>query len=74
MKEWFKKRQKLSNENFVEEIRNKLTRQLYTNFLRMGVLTYSDLLQTVAPFIEKEDTVMRNAIPARQRLSATLGF
>jgi hypothetical protein len=40
----------------------------------MGVSAYNDLLKMVAPFIEKEDTVMRNAIPASQSLSATLRF
>jgi hypothetical protein len=33
------------------------------NFLRMGVSTYNDLLQTVTPFTEKEDTAIINAIP-----------
>jgi hypothetical protein len=40
----------------------------------MGVSTYNDLLQMVAPFIEREDTAMRNSIPVSQRLSATLHF
>jgi hypothetical protein len=33
-----------------------------------------DLLQMVAAFTEREDTVMRNSIPASQRLPATLRF
>jgi hypothetical protein len=32
------------------------------------------LLQKFVPFIEREYTVMRNSIPASQRLSATLRF
>jgi hypothetical protein len=44
------------------------------NFLRMGVSAYNDLLQIVTPFIEKEDTAIRNAIPTSQRLSAAVRF
>jgi hypothetical protein len=33
----------------------------------MGVSVHHDLLQMVAPFIEREDTVMKNSIPASQR-------
>jgi hypothetical protein len=40
----------------------------------MGVSTNNGLLQMVARFIEREGRVMRNSIPASQRLSATLRF
>jgi hypothetical protein len=40
----------------------------------MGVSNYYDVLQIVVPFIEKEDTAMRNAIPTSQRLSAAVRF
>jgi hypothetical protein len=40
----------------------------------MNVSTDDDLLQMVAPFIERGDTVVRNSIPASQRLCATLRF
>jgi hypothetical protein len=40
----------------------------------MDVSTYNDLLQMVAPFIKRDDTVIRNSIPPSQRLSATLRF
>ncbi|XP_069813053.1 uncharacterized protein [Dendropsophus ebraccatus] len=36
--------------------------------------TFSKLLDRVRPLIEKHDTVMRPAIPAEQRLAATLRF
>jgi hypothetical protein len=39
----------------------------------MGVSSYG-LLHMVAPFVQKDDTVIRNAISASQRLSATLLF
>jgi hypothetical protein len=40
----------------------------------MIVSTYNDLLQMAAPLVERDDTVMRNSIPASQRISATLRF
>jgi hypothetical protein len=40
----------------------------------MGASAYNNVLQMVTPFIEKQDTAMRNAIPASQILSATLRF
>jgi hypothetical protein len=41
------------------------------NSLHIGVSTYNDLLQLVAPFTERKDPVMRNSIPTSQKLSAT---
>lgn len=43
-------------------------------FLRMDVNAYNELLEMVAPYIEKRDTVMRDAIIPNERLSATLRF
>jgi hypothetical protein len=36
--------------------------------------TYLQLLSFVAPLIEKKNTVMRDAIPPNERLTATLRF
>lgn len=36
--------------------------------------TYDELLEKVRPLIEKKDTIMRDAISANERLSATLRF
>jgi hypothetical protein len=77
MKEWFKKRHVslFSHEDLVKELEiSEPGDYAYMNFWRMGVSTYKDLLQMVTPFFEKQDTVMRNAIPASQRRSATLRF
>jgi hypothetical protein len=71
MKEWCKKRYVFSHDNLLKELK-VFELEDCSNFLRMNVSTYSDLLQMVAPQTVKEDTVTRNSIPASQRLSATL--
>lgn len=40
----------------------------------MGDNTYLMLFGIVTPLIEKQDTTLREAIPAHERLSITLGF
>lgn len=40
----------------------------------MEQLVLEELLHAVAPLIEKKDIVMRQAIPARDRLSVTLRY
>lgn len=46
----------------------------FNNFLRMDFDSFEELLAMVAPFIEKKNTLMRNAVSARERLIATLRF
>ena len=46
----------------------------YCNFLRMSASTFENLLSKVAPLITRRDTVMRQAIPAGERLALTLRF
>lgn len=46
----------------------------YRNFMRMSKSDFDYLLNLVAPYITKRDTVMRNAIPADQKLCLTLRY
>lgn len=46
----------------------------FQNYVRMEQLIFEELLHAVAPLIEKRDTVMRQAIPVRNRLSVTLRY
>ncbi|XP_046811158.1 protein ANTAGONIST OF LIKE HETEROCHROMATIN PROTEIN 1-like [Lucilia cuprina] len=47
---------------------------LFNNFLRMNDETFKELLHLVSPYIAKQDTNMRKAIPAQERLAVTLRF
>lgn len=47
---------------------------LFKNFLRMDEPTFNELLSKISPLIKKNDTVMRKAIPACERLAVTLRF
>ncbi|KAG5866825.1 hypothetical protein JTB14_016555 [Gonioctena quinquepunctata] len=40
----------------------------------MSTSHFDELLGLISPYIVKQDTVMRNAIPAEERLSATLRY
>ncbi|KAG8232986.1 hypothetical protein J437_LFUL012633 [Ladona fulva] len=46
----------------------------YKRHLRMSVEQFNELLSLIEPEISKKDTVMRNAIPARQKLEVTLRY
>jgi hypothetical protein len=71
-KNWLLERQKFSHINLLTEL--KFEKQDWFNYLRMDEVTYLMLLQTIKPFIEKKDTVMRKAITSHERLTATLRF
>ena len=45
----------------------RLEPQDYNNYLRMNEATYLELL-SMTPFIEKQDTMLRNAISPHERL------
>lgn len=47
---------------------------LYRDFLRMNEEQYEHLLALVTPYIQKQDTVMRESISAGERLVLTLRF
>ena len=71
-KEWLMKRRVHSHVNLLSEL--KMFPKDWHNFFRMDHDTYLHLLNMVAPIIEKQDTIMRNAISAHDKLVATLRF
>ena len=72
MKEWYKKKCKLSHDSLLNEVIT--SPQDYKNFLRMDHDTFTHLLTAVTPLIEKKDTQFRDAIPPKERLTSTLRF
>lgn len=44
----------------------------YRQWIRMDTATFEYLLEKVTPIILKQNTVMREAIPAGERLALTL--
>ena len=72
-KEWYKMRNRFTHEQLLNVLREKEPED-YKNFLRMDPESFDILLNLVRPMIEKQDTNMREAIPASQRLSITLRY
>lgn len=46
----------------------------FENFCRMNRIQFEFLLSKVAPFLEKQNTILRNSIPPVERLLVTLRF
>ncbi|XP_031341005.1 putative nuclease HARBI1 [Photinus pyralis] len=72
VKEWLLKRNQFSHIHLLEELRLEVDD--WRNYLRMDESCYVELLDLVTPLIEKQDTTMRPAISAHERLTATLRF
>lgn len=71
---WLQKRkEKGCTENLLRELDLELP-SLSTNFLRLSKSNFEMILNCVTPLIEKQDTILREAIPARDRLTLTLRF
>lgn len=72
--EWVRKRQ---TEGCYAKLLNELRNDhpnLYRNFVRMTADDFDYLLQLVTPYIQKQDTHMRKAIPPGERLALTLRY
>lgn len=48
--------------------------EFYRSFTRMSESDFEFILEIIRPFIQKEDTRLRRAIPADERLAITLRF
>ena len=44
------------------------------NFLKMDMVSFSELLEMVTPLIKRRDTLIRNSISPAERLALTLQF
>ncbi|XP_041983237.1 putative nuclease HARBI1 [Aricia agestis] len=72
-KEWYLLRHRFTHEHLQRALVDTEPDD-FKNFLRMDEATYEYLLYLIRPRIEKQDTVMRQAIPVNQRLSVTLRY
>jgi hypothetical protein len=73
-KHFFLKRPK---SGFYEKINLELKsaeHAMYKNFLRKSSSDFDYLLSSVGPFIAKQNTCMRNAVSAGERLAITLRY
>lgn len=74
-KDWYLQRSILPSDNdLLNELHDGREINDYRNYLRMDENEFQILLKKVTPFIEKKDTVLREAISPRVRLIATLRF
>ena len=72
-KNWLRQRDQFSHMPLLREIQENNPND-YRNFLRMTDPVFNRLLELLSPYITRQDTVMRQAITAEQRLIATLRY
>lgn len=73
-KEWLSQRKILgSHATIFRELKDGHEKD-FTNYMRMDPHTFHKLLHKVEPYIKKENTVLRESIPAEARLEATLSY
>lgn len=74
-KDWFLQRSVLSSDcHLLNELKEGGEMADFSNYLRMDDNIFQILLRKVAPLIEKQNTIMRDAIPSHVRLIATIRF
>lgn len=74
VKDWIMKRNQFGVfSHLLKELKSQDS-DYYKNFLRMDSACFEILLKKVTPLIEKQDTVMRLAISASERLALTLRY
>lgn len=71
---WLLERQRNSHVTLLRELSQEESNFDFINYLRMDQQTFHELLNLVSPVIHRQDTNMRNAISAEERLTATLRF
>lgn len=62
-----------ASNNFIREVEEE-DPKTYSNHLRLNSAQFESLLEKVAPKIQKADTHMRRAIPARVKLQVALRY
>lgn len=73
-KMYLQKRSKLSCYNTIQSELKIQDPMCFKTYLRMSPSTFEELLTLVGPDIQKQDTQLREAIPANERLALTLRF
>ena len=72
-KNWLLHRDQFSHMALLRELQENNPND-FRNYLRMSDACFQRLLNLLSPYISKKDTCMRPAIPAEQRLIATLRY
>ncbi|PIO32669.1 hypothetical protein AB205_0127430 [Aquarana catesbeiana] len=72
-KTWLLNRDQFSHMPLLRELQENNPND-YQNYLQMTDSCFQQLLSLLSPYIMKQDTCMRAAIPAEQRLIATLRY
>ena len=70
VKTWLLKKSKYTHINLLKEL--QLEPDDYRNYMQIPEEVYMELLDLISPYIQKEDTVMRQSISPHERLSSTL--
>lgn len=73
MKRWLQRREHYTHLNLLKEIREE-EKDDFANYYRMKDACYDQLLQMVKPYLTRQDTNMRKAITAEERLAVTLSY
>jgi hypothetical protein len=72
-REWLTRRPQYSHENLLADLRLTAPKD-YRDYLRLDCDTFDKLLNLVTLYIQRKNTVMRDAITPSERLSTTLQF
>lgn len=72
-KMWIQRRNNLGLSNLMRELADEEPED-FKNIVRMTDVQFHELLQLVAPLIQRNDTKMREALPAKLKLEITLRF
>lgn len=73
-REWIlRRKQQGASDNFLQEVRME-DKATYKNHLRLNGEQFDYLLQKVTPKIQRDDTVMRAALPAKIKLQIALRY
>lgn len=74
VREWIEKRSDLGFAATLYEELKAEDPKMYKNFVRLSAEDFHFLLEKVSPIIQKQDTTMRKAISAQERLLLTLRY
>jgi hypothetical protein len=72
-KKWLTERESYSHVLLLKELEASAPDDFF-NYLRMDVQTFYTLLDLIGPEIQKKNTVMREAVSAKERLAVTLRY
>lgn len=72
-KTWLLQRAKYGDMKLLKELKRNEPDD-FKNYLRMSADVFDKLLKLVGPYIQKQNTQMRDSIPAEERLIVTLRF